>query len=126
MWDDDSNVGLFTRANLDAAEELIELVANQGMEMVLPKGIPTIKNVQGNHTRPDNVFCSGEIVDWVMQCTTLPGETLPKADHFPIHTTVDFSMKQSERSPGFNYRAIEWGDFLVELIKNLDKIPQPQ
>ena len=126
MWDDDANVGLFMRANLDAAEELIELVANHGMEMVLPKGIPTIKNAQGNYTRPDNVFCSAEIEDWVTQCTTLPGETPPKADHFPIHITIDFSMAKSERPLGFNYRAVEWDVFLVELTKNLEQIPDPQ
>jgi len=28
MWDNNTNIGLFTRANLDAAEELIELVAS--------------------------------------------------------------------------------------------------
>jgi hypothetical protein len=126
MWDDDSNVGLFTRANLDAAEGLIELVASWGMEMTLPKGIPTIKNTQGNYTRPDNVFCSVEIEGWITQCTTSPGETPPKADHFPIHTTVDFSMKKSEHVQGFNYRVVEWDAFLVELAKNLEKIPQPR
>jgi len=126
MWDNDSNVGLFTRANLNAAEGLIELVANWGMEMTLPKGIPTIKNAQGNYTRPDNVFCSTEIEEWITQCTTSPGETPPKADHFPIHTTVDFSMKKSEHAQGFNYRGVEWDKFLMDLIKNLEKIPKPR
>ena len=126
MWDDDTNIGLFTRANLDVVEELIELVASRGMEMVLPKGIPTIKNAQGNCTRPDNVFCSGGIEDWVIQCATSPGETPPKADHFPIHTTIDFSMKGSAHSYSFNYRAIERDVFVTDLIKNLKKIPEPQ
>ncbi|KIK02005.1 hypothetical protein K443DRAFT_97612 [Laccaria amethystina LaAM-08-1] len=93
------------------------------MEMALPKGIPTIKNTQGNYTRPDNIFCSAEIEDWVTQCTTLPGETPLKADHFPIYITIDFSMTRSERPPGFNYRVVEWDVFLVELTKNLEQIP---
>ena len=94
--------------------------------MVLPKGIPTIKNTQGNYTRPDNVFCSAGIEDWVTQCTTSPGQTPPKADHFPIHTTVDFTMSKSERPQSFNYRAVEWDAFLAELIKNLEAIPEPR
>ena len=118
-------MGLFTRANLDAAEGLIELVANQGMEMVLPKGIPMIKNIQGNYTRPDNVFCSADIEDWVTQRTTLPGQTPLKADHFPIHTTVDFTMLKSECPQSFNYRAVEWDTFLADLIKNLEAILEP-
>jgi len=125
MWDDDRNVGLFTRANLDAAEGLIELVANHGMEMTLPKGIPTIKNTQGNYTRPDNVFCSADIEDWVTQCTTSPGQMPLKADHFPIHTTIDFMMTRSKRPQNFNYRAVEWDAFLFELSKNLKIIPEP-
>jgi len=35
-------------------------------------------------------------------------------------------MKKSECSQGFNYRAVEWGTFLTELIKNLEKIPEPR
>jgi len=123
---DNANVGLFTRANLNVVEELIELVASRGMEMVLLKGIPTIKNVQGNYTRLDNVFCSQGIEDWVTQCATVPGETPPKADHFPIHTTMDFSMKGAAHSHSFNYRAVEWEVFITDLIKNLGKIPDPQ
>src|SRR5271156_7145238 len=42
MWDEERNGHLFTNANLDAAEELIELVADNRLEMVLPKDIPTL------------------------------------------------------------------------------------
>ena len=34
--------------------------------MTLLKGMLTIKNTHGNYTRPNNVFCSEEIADWVM------------------------------------------------------------
>lgn len=60
------------------------------------------------------------------QCTMSLGETPPKADHFPIHTTIGFSMKGSACSYSFNYRAIEWDIFITDLIKNLKKIPEPQ
>src|SRR5271156_3195656 len=55
MWDEERNGHLFTNANLNVAEELIELVANNQMEMALPKDIPTLTNSAGNMTRPDNV-----------------------------------------------------------------------
>ncbi|TFK22650.1 hypothetical protein FA15DRAFT_595713, partial [Coprinopsis marcescibilis] len=52
MWDRDEDQCLFFRRNLDDAEVLIDMVTEWGMEMTLPRGIPTLKNSQGNWTRP--------------------------------------------------------------------------
>ena len=42
-------------------DKLIWMAADYNMEMVLPKGIPTLEAmVMKNWTRPDNVFCSGK------------------------------------------------------------------
>jgi hypothetical protein len=49
MWDEERNGHLFTAANLNAAEELIELIANNHLVMTLPK-VPTLINSAGNLT----------------------------------------------------------------------------
>jgi hypothetical protein len=95
MWDKERNGHLFTAANLNAAEELIELIANNHLEMVLPKNIPTLINSAGNYTRPDNVFISQAIAHWIVNCNTSPEDTPPKADHFPILTTLDLSIPEA-------------------------------
>ncbi|KAH9955354.1 Endonuclease/exonuclease/phosphatase, partial [Russula dissimulans] len=41
MWDDPGDTRLFTGEALDNAEVLIEAVANAGLELALPCGIPT-------------------------------------------------------------------------------------
>jgi hypothetical protein len=50
-------VQLFTRANPDAAERLVEVTTAHGMTVVLPPGIPTLKALtRGNLTSSDNIF----------------------------------------------------------------------
>ncbi|TFK22073.1 hypothetical protein FA15DRAFT_596731 [Coprinopsis marcescibilis] len=48
MWDRDEDQRLFTGRNLDDAKQLIEMTAEWGLEMALPKGIPMLRNSKGN------------------------------------------------------------------------------
>src|SRR5271168_5073623 len=123
MWDEERNGHLFTATNLNAAEELIELIANNHLVMTLPKGIPTLINSAGNLTRPDNVFVSQAISHWVIKCNTSPENTPPKADHFPIHTTIDFSIQEAIPKIAWNYRKTDWAKFREQLAENM-LIPQ--
>src|SRR5271155_1202675 len=104
MWDEERNGHLFTAANLNAAEELIELIANNHLVMTLPKGIPTLINSTENLTRPDNMFVSQAISHRVIKCNTSPEDTPPKADHFPIHITIDFSIQEAIPKIAWNFR----------------------
>ena len=126
MWDDERNGHLFSAANLDAAEELIEIIANNQLEMVLPKNIPTIINSAGNLTRPDNVFISRNISHWIIKCNTSPEDRPPKADHFPIHTTINFPTQETNPKMTWNYRAADWVKFREQLTTNLQATPPPQ
>ena len=45
LWDDDEDIHLFTRQALRDAEGLIGLLADYEMQMVLPKGVPTLKHM---------------------------------------------------------------------------------
>ena len=60
MWDKECNSHLFTTNNLNAAQILIDLLAEFSMTMSLPKDIPTLWATHTkNLTKPDNVFCVG-------------------------------------------------------------------
>jgi ribonuclease HI len=126
MWDEEQNGHLFTSANLNAAEELIDLIANNHLEMALPKYIPTLMNSAGNLTRPDNVFISQAISHWIVKCVTSPEDIPPKADHFPILTTLDFSIPEAAPKAAWNYRLTDWTKFRERLAENLLTIPPPQ
>jgi hypothetical protein len=80
------------------ANILIEMVANEGMEMALPKGKVTLRHMVTNlYSRPDNVWCSAEIILLVIRCEVDAFLQPPCADHFPIVTILD--LPQEELSP---------------------------
>ena len=85
MWDEDRNHHLFTSRALEDASKLLALVADHSMYMALPKGIPTLESmVTKNWTRPDNAFCSGNLIDKLVYCTTDLRLCRPSTDHVPI------------------------------------------
>jgi hypothetical protein len=70
------------------------------MEMMLPKGLPTLEVMSTkNWTRPDNVFCSANLVDKIIRCDTDPSRRGPGADHVPIVTTVELPITQTGSNP---------------------------
>src|SRR5271156_4296409 len=103
MWDEERNGHLFTAANLNAAEELIELIADSHLEMVLPKDTPTLLNSAGNLTRPDNIFVTWNVAHWIIKCDTSPEDRPPKANHFLIHITINFPVIGAASRPMWNY-----------------------
>jgi endonuclease/exonuclease/phosphatase family metal-dependent hydrolase len=113
MWDEAHNSHLFTAANLDTAEELLEVVAERGMEMTLPKGLPTLEaRVMHNLTRPDNIFCSASLTEAIVKCNVHPEDCLPIADHFPIVTHFNTSIQQAVVEVKKNFRAVDWKEFV--------------
>ena len=59
IWDEDRNHHLFTSRTLEDASKLLALVADYGMYMALPKGIPTLESMATkNWTRPDMSFAA--------------------------------------------------------------------
>jgi ribonuclease HI len=122
-WEDPRNVRLFTNRNLDDAQILIDLLSEHNMDLALPPAVPTIRNSRGNLTRPDNVFISEEILNWISVCEVLPDLTPPNADHFPIVTHLDFPVTRPHKNRPWNFRATDWALFKKELAKKLENIP---
>ena len=124
MWDEENNSHLFTTNNLDAAQILIDLLADFSMSMALPKDIPTLRaTCTKNLTWPNNVFCSSRILGIITQCMTLPGLQPPCTDHFPIATTLDASMEQSPDTLKLNWRMVNWDRVRKHLTTLLNKLP---
>ena len=84
-WDDPANIDLFSRRNVERANRLIARIAELGLEMALPPTIPTLEVASSkNHTRPDNVFCSEELLEMLRSCTVHPELRPANTDHFQI------------------------------------------
>jgi len=53
LWDNDEDERLFTPEAMRDAETLIRMLADEGIVMALPKGIPTLKHMATNlYLRP--------------------------------------------------------------------------
>ena len=120
MWDEPRNQHLFTTANLESAEELIEITANHGLVMALEKYTPTLRAMNsGNYTRTDNVFITDDFRDRILQCKTFPELRPPKTDHIPILTSLDIDRHLETNTPKFNFRKVDWKDFKDTLRAHL-------
>ena len=126
MWDEEQNHHIFTVAALREADKLLMLLADYGMEMALPKGIPTLEAMATkNWTRPDNVFCSDNLGDKVITCMTDPRLCGPGTDHVLILTTLELPVEQVDSTPSYNFQAVEWDKFHEELARRLLEMPEP-
>ena len=53
------------------------------------KGIPTLQHmVTKRYSRPDNLFCTGNIANLITKCEVDPSECPTATDHFPILTNI--------------------------------------
>jgi hypothetical protein len=126
LWDRDEDTHLFTGEARRAAERLINLVAEHDMEMILPKGIPTLEHMRTKkYSRPDNVFASPGTQDFVDKCDTAPMLRPPCTDHFPITTTLTLPQQKSNPAPRYNFREVDWDGFRKMLRKKLAQNPKP-
>ncbi|EPS97081.1 hypothetical protein FOMPIDRAFT_1099446, partial [Fomitopsis schrenkii] len=73
IWEDERNTHLLTETYLDNAQPLVNLLSVFDFQMLLPPATPTLEAANSkNHTRPDNVFASQELVGSLVRCRTAP------------------------------------------------------
>src|SRR5882724_6646036 len=90
LWDESCNVHLFTKANLNRAQELIDTITELGLHMILPKDLPMLHALaSGNFTRPNNVFTSEMLATAIVKCTMIPEEQPTRTEHLPIVITLN-------------------------------------
>jgi hypothetical protein len=125
-WDDPTDTRLFTRSAIHDAEILISIVADLGLNMVLPLGTPMhLHNVTKKWTRLDQVFISEEHMDSIISCKALLNNPGINTDHLLILTTLDLDLTRALSSPLKNFRNINWEEFNKALTKKLNKLGPP-
>ena len=125
-WDDPRDTRLFTGDATEAAEKLIEALADTGLELALPSGIPTHKhNVTKLWSRLDQVFVSDHSENIVTSCDTQPDHWGINTDHLPILTELNLKAHVAENVEILNFRSVDWGDFRKELSVKLATLAPP-
>jgi ribonuclease HI/endonuclease/exonuclease/phosphatase family metal-dependent hydrolase len=127
LWEREANNHLFTRAALDLAQPLLDLIAENRMKLALPKDIPTLEQARTKSwTRPDNVFLSERLMDSVTKCDTVPARRPPKADHLPITLTLDVTPTVTQTRTRRNWKQTNWEAFRNHLEAGLAELPAPR
>jgi hypothetical protein len=112
MWDEFRNSHLFTAAVEDAVFPLLQLLGCYQMEMLLPKDVLTLcAKGTGNLTRPDNVFCSRDFLEYFISCNAYPARTPGKTDHYAIIMEIDLVPRTREAEERRNWQAADWEEF---------------
>jgi hypothetical protein len=126
MWDEPRNQHLFTATNLRAAQPLLELLVTYDLIMALPEELPTlVVNSTGNHTRPDNIFCSSHLLDAITACNVQPDLHPMGTDHYPIVTDIDLNPDHINPQARKKYRLTDWEKFEKSLAAKLNELPPP-
>jgi len=128
LWDRDEDMRLFTSETTRWADKLIELVAEHGMQMALPKGIPTFMHmVWKKESRTDNVWCSEGLINLVNLCEVDHNWDFISTDHHSIVTTINLPQHHVEARLSPNFRMTNWEEFCTELRANeYFTLPHPQ
>jgi len=125
LWNDETDNQIFTNQALREAV-LVGMLADEGLEMDLPKGIPTLKHmVTNSYSHPDNVWCSLELTPFIIRCEVDSYLQPPCTDHFPIVTIVDLPQERLNPKLSYNFRMADWEAFREQLVANLENIPLP-
>ena len=124
LWDRDEDIHLFTGQATRDAEGLIRLLADHNMQMVLPKGVPTLQHMRSKrYSRPDNIFSTPGIEDLVIKCEVDASLRPTSTDHFPIITHILLPQERINSPPSFNFRETDWDEFRKKLKPRLQLTP---
>jgi ribonuclease HI/endonuclease/exonuclease/phosphatase family metal-dependent hydrolase len=122
LWDNDEDIHLFTRQATRNADELIRKLAEYEMQMVLPKGIPTLQHMRSKrYSRPDNVFSTPGLQDLIIKCEVDASIRPTSTDHFPIHTSILLPQDRINTPPSFNFREADWDVYKEKLEPRLSR-----
>ncbi|RPD56721.1 hypothetical protein L227DRAFT_462903, partial [Lentinus tigrinus ALCF2SS1-6] len=91
--------------------------------MALPPSLPTLRASRTkNLTRPDNVFCSEELLDRISLCTVKMAYQGPTSDHFPIITHLEVPLAKAREEVRRNFRVVDWEEFRRTLGQELENV----
>ena len=119
-WDDPRDSRLFTNAAMGAAKALIEAVADAGLDMALPSGIPThCHNITKCWSRLNHVFITEMSTGAVIACNVLTNHRGINTDHVPILMELNLGIAISKVKLIPNFRDVDWEEFHKTLANHL-------
>jgi endonuclease/exonuclease/phosphatase family metal-dependent hydrolase len=125
-WDSPEDTRLFMSEATEVAEKLIEAMADVGLELALPSGLPTHKHsITKCWTRLDQVFLSEHSSKMLIFCDTKPEARGINTDHLPILIELCLKVSITVEESLHNFRNVNWEDFRTELEKQLSSSPNP-
>ena len=105
---------------MDAAEVLIEAIADIGLELTLPSRTPTHQhNITKSWSRLDQVFLSEHSDHMLISCDTRMDLHGILTDHLPIITLLDLLVEPAAKTPYPNFREVDWEEFKTTLDTQL-------
>ena len=124
LWDRDEDTHLFTRQATRDAEGLLEVLADYEMQMLLPKGVPTLQHMRSKrYSRPDNVFSTPLLQDAIIKCEVDPTIRPTATDHFPVVTHIQLPQERINAPLSYNFRETDWEEFKKKLEPKLGRTP---
>jgi len=127
LWDDPNDEHLFTTKAVHAAEKLIEVIADIGLELALPCGTPMHQhNATKAWSRLDQVFLLEHSDHMLISCNTQTDLQGILTDHLPIITILDFEMEPAADTPFTNFREVNWEEFRLALELQMYTLPPPE
>jgi hypothetical protein len=125
IWDNLEDMRLFMNEATEAAEKLIEVVANARLKLMLLSGTPMHKhNVTKHWSRLDQVFLLEHSSKTLISCNTLLGERGINMDHLLILTELRLEIDTMIAEPILNFCNANWEEFRAELQKQLNNSPK--
>ena len=119
-WDTMDNNSLFTKEALEKAEALIQVVADIGLELALPAGVPTHEHsVTKRWSRLDQVYVTEHTLEALTQCEAIPTEQGLNTDHFPIISNLDVDVEVTPKKVISNFRNVDWKEFREKLEEKM-------
>jgi len=97
------------------------------MVMALPKDLPTLQHmVTKKLSRPDNVFCTENLLDHFTICDVDYNNQPTKMDHYPIKSTIELAHDSAPSPPAYNFCMADWEDFNENLEARIAEIAAPR
>jgi len=104
LWDRPEDIRLFTNEATEAANKLIEAIADVGLELVLPSGIPMHEHsITKRWSRLNQVFLSAHSISSLISCDTLPGERGINTDRLPVLMELNLVVTTLKAEPALNF-----------------------
>jgi len=106
----------------DEANDLVEMMADFGMSLLLPKGTVTYPSAG---TAIDLVWGNDAVASTLLKCQ-IAEDNDHGSDHLPIETAISTQPTIIDVQPAYNYAETNWEEFKAKLASCLPRLETPK